>query len=108
MNRKTRLESQKGLIAGARDSVGWGENLPSSPFRPKAKTCPSCNGSIEVTRGERDGPTIIRRAEVLVVHRWSCQQWYKTARKHGGHPEISTVVHEDSEVRITELASPSS
>jgi hypothetical protein len=69
------------------------------------KNCPTCDGSIEVKRGELDSDgNVTRRAEVWVIHRRSCEQWHRVARAHGCHPDVHTLIHEGDEVKITEGA----
>lgn len=72
-----------------------------------AKTCPDCGGITEITRGERDkSGTVTRKATVRVTHQPSCPQWQQRVRRHGGHPDITELVHEDNQVKITEVAEP--
>jgi hypothetical protein len=68
----------------------------------RSKTCPDCGGDIEVIRGVQDGTTVIRKADVRIMYRPSCPQWQRRARQHGAHPDITELVHEDDQVRISE------
>jgi hypothetical protein len=71
----------------------------------KTTTCPNCGGPNELTTGERDEHgNITRKAIVRVTHRPACPQWQQRARQHGAHPDITELVHEDDQVKITETA----
>jgi hypothetical protein len=67
-------------------------------------TSPCCGGEVEITKGICDGPEIIRKAELTIVHFASCESWQRTAREHGSHPDITTLVHDSLELILTERA----
>ena len=67
------------------------------------KSCPDCGGLNELTRGERDGSKIIRKARIRVEHRLTCPMWLRKVQDHGGG--ITELVHESAECVINEWAS---
>jgi hypothetical protein len=75
-------------------------------LKRRSRTCPDCNGAIEVIRGQRDGITITRKAAVKIIHRSTCPRWRSKARAHGGHPDITVLVHETRDVILTEEIEP--
>ena len=86
--------------------ITFGELIMVASATPTilTKTCPDCGGLNELTRGERDGPKIIRKARIRIAHVPSCPQWLAKIRLHGGHPDITTLVHEADEFTLTEWA----
>jgi hypothetical protein len=68
------------------------------------KSCPDCGGLNELTRGERDGSKIIRKARIRIEHRLTCPQWPERVRQHGGHPEVTELTHESADFVLTERA----
>jgi ssDNA-binding Zn-finger/Zn-ribbon topoisomerase 1 len=68
------------------------------------KSCPDCGGRMELTRGKRSGPKIIRKARIHIEHRLTCPQWLRRVRDHGAYPETTELTHDTPQYVLTERA----